>query len=41
MMNEYFCWCVSAVGWHRQVGTMVKDVSDAAFEEMARVPIRE
>jgi glutathione S-transferase len=41
-VDEYFCWCVSTVGWHRHISTMVKDLSAEAFEEMvARVPVPE
>jgi glutathione S-transferase len=41
-VDEYFCWCVSTVGWHRYVGNMVKGLNDAEFEEMvARVPVPE
>ena len=41
-VDEYFCWCVSTVGWHRHVGNMVKGLSDAEFEEMVKnVPIPE
>lgn len=41
-VDEYFCWCVSTVGWHRHISRMVKDLDDAAFEEMvSRVPIPE
>lgn len=41
-VDEYFCWCVSTVGWHRHVGNMVKGLSDADFEEMVKnVPIPE
>ena len=41
-VDEYFCWCVSTVGWHRYVGGMVKDLDDAAFEDMvAKVPVPE
>jgi glutathione S-transferase len=41
-VDEYFCWCVSTVGWHRYVGNMVKDLSDSEFEDMvARVPVPE
>lgn len=41
-VDEYFCWCVSTVGWHRYVGNMVKDLSDAEFEEMvSNVPVPE
>ena len=41
-VDEYFCWCVSTVGWHRHVSQMVKHLSDDEFDEMvARVPIPE
>ena len=41
-VDEYFCWCVSTVGWHRYVGNMVKGLNDTEFEEMvARVPVPE
>lgn len=41
-VDEYFCWCVSTVGWHRHVGNMVKPLSDEDFEEMVKnVPIPE
>ena len=41
-VDEYFCWCVSTVGWHRYIGGMVKDLSDAEFDDMvARVPVPE
>lgn len=41
-VDEYFCWCVSTIGWHRHVGTMVKGLSDSEFEDMvAKVPVVE
>jgi glutathione S-transferase len=41
-VDEYFCWCVSTIGWHRHVSTMVKDLSDAEFEQVvARIPVFE
>lgn len=41
-VDEYFCWCVSTIGWHRMVGNMVKHLSDAEFDEMvAKVPLKE
>ena len=41
-VDEYFCWCVSTVGWHRHVSQMVKHLSDEEFGAMvARVPIPE
>ena len=41
-VDEYFCWCVSTIGWHRYVGKMVKALSDAEFEEkVAAIPVVE
>ena len=41
-VDEYFCWCVSTVGWHRYIGGMVKHLSDVEFEDMvAKVPVPE
>ncbi|MXO59668.1 glutathione S-transferase family protein [Altererythrobacter salegens] len=41
-VDEYFCWCVSTVGWHRYVGNMVRHLDDVAFEEMvSKVPVPE
>ena len=42
-VDEYFCWCVSTIGWHRHVAGMVKDLSDVEFEEVVakRIPIPE
>jgi glutathione S-transferase len=41
-VDEYFCWCVSTIGWHRYVGNMVKHLSDAEFEEkVAAIPVPE
>ena len=41
-VDEYFCWCVSTVGWHRYVGNKVKHLSDADFEEKLKaVPLPE
>ena len=41
-VDEYFCWCVSTIGWHRYVGNMVKALSDAEFEEKVKaIPIPE
>lgn len=41
-VDEYFCWCVSTIGWHRMVGKMVAPLSDAEFEEMVkRIPLKE
>ena len=41
-VDEYFCWCVSTIGWHRYVSKMVKDLSDEEFEERVKaIPIPE
>ena len=41
-VDEYFCWCVSTIGWHRHVSTMVKNLSDTEFEDaVARIPVFE
>ncbi len=41
-VDEYFCWCVSTIGWHRYVGTMVRGLSDEEFEEKVRnIPVVE
>ena len=41
-VDEYFCWCVSTIGWHRHISKMVKDLSETEFEEVvARIPVFE
>lgn len=41
-VDEYFCWCVSTIGWHRYVGNMVKGLSDEEFEEKVKaIPVVE
>ncbi|HEX7711430.1 MAG TPA: glutathione S-transferase family protein [Sphingomonadaceae bacterium] len=41
-VDEYFCWCVSTIGWHRMIGKMIQHVSDEEFEERVKqVPIPE
>jgi glutathione S-transferase len=41
-VDEYFCWCVSTIGWHRIVGGMVRHLGDEEFERMVdRVPLKE
>jgi glutathione S-transferase len=41
-VDEYFCWCVSTIGWHRHVSKMVEGLADAEFEKMVgNVPIPE
>jgi glutathione S-transferase len=41
-VDEYFCWCVSTIGWHRRIGPLARSLSDEAFEEQVRqIPIYE
>lgn len=41
-VDEYFCWCVSTIGWHRGVRHMAQALSDEEFEEHLRnIPIPE
>lgn len=41
-VDEYFCWCVSTIGWHRGVRYMAQALSDQEFEEhLKKIPIPE
>lgn len=41
-VDEYFCWCVSTIGWERMVKHMARALSEEAFEEkVKRIPIPE
>jgi glutathione S-transferase len=41
-VDEYFCWCVSTIGWHRRIGPLARSLSDAEFEEHIKaIPIYE
>jgi glutathione S-transferase len=41
-VDEYFCWCVSTLGWHRRIGPLARSLSDAEFEEHVKaIPIYE
>lgn len=41
-VDEYFCWCVSTIGWERHVSKMVRALSDAEFEDVvAKIPVPE
>jgi glutathione S-transferase len=41
-VDEYFCWCVSTIGWHRRIGPIARSLSDEAFEAQVRqIPIHE
>ncbi len=40
--DEYFCWCVSTIGWQRMVSKMVAHLSEEEFEaKVTRIPIPE
>jgi glutathione S-transferase len=41
-VDEYFCWCVSTIGWERMIGPMARQLSDEEFEEkLKRIPVVE
>ena len=41
-VDEYFCWCVSTIGWERMIGPMARALSDEQFEEqLKRIPVEE
>ncbi|MEH3106485.1 MAG: glutathione S-transferase family protein [Sphingomonas fennica] len=41
-VDEYFCWCVSTIGWQRLIGPMTKNLSDEEFEaKVERIPVPE
>ncbi|HAF42745.1 MAG TPA: protein ligF [Sphingobium sp.] len=41
-VDEYFCWCVSTIGWERMIGPMARKLSDEEFEEkLKHIPIPE
>lgn len=41
-VDEYFCWCVSTIGWQRMVSQMAKAISAEEFEERIKaIPIPE
>lgn len=41
-VDEYFCWCVSTIGWHRMIGKMVQGLTDEQFEEKVQnIPVFE
>ena len=41
-VDEYFCWCVSTIGWHRGIRYMAQALSDDEFEAHLRnIPIPE
>ena len=41
-VDEYFCWCVSTIGWDRMVSRMARAMSEEEFEKhVENVPIAE
>ena len=41
-VDEYFCWCVSTIGWHRGVRYMAQALSDEEFEaHLENIPVPE
>jgi glutathione S-transferase len=41
-VDEYFCWCVSTIGWERMISGMARALSDEEFEaKVKRIPIPE
>jgi glutathione S-transferase len=41
-VDEYFCWCVSTLGWEALGKRVVRDMPEAEFEDyVARVPLHE
>jgi glutathione S-transferase len=41
-VDEYFCWCVSTIGWQRMVGHMARQLTDAQFEaQVLKIPVPE
>lgn len=41
-VDEYFCWCVSTIGWERHIGPRSRAYSDEEFEAyVARIPLPE
>lgn len=41
-VDEYFCWCVSTIGWERVIGPRTRNIPDDEFEKLVeRVPLYE
>ena len=41
-VDEYFCWCVSTIGWERMVSRMAKAISAEEFEaHIEKIPLHE
>jgi len=41
-VDEYFCWCVSTIGWERMVSRMARQYTEEEFEAyVRRIPLYE
>ncbi|HTW36979.1 MAG TPA: glutathione S-transferase family protein [Steroidobacteraceae bacterium] len=41
-VDEYFCWCVSTIGWERMVSRMARQYTEEEFEQyVKRIPLYE
>ena len=41
-VDEYFCWCVSTIGWERMVSRMARALTEEEFEQaVQRIPLKE
>lgn len=41
-VDEYFCWCVSTIGWERRVSQIARALSDEEFEaHVTKIPVPE
>ncbi|MFV0643452.1 MAG: glutathione S-transferase family protein [Sphingomonadaceae bacterium] len=41
-VDEYFCWCVSTIGWHRGIRPIAQKLSDEEFEaHLKKIPVPE
>jgi glutathione S-transferase len=41
-VDEYFCWCVSTIGWERMVSRMARQYTPEEFEHyVQRIPLHE
>ena len=41
-VDEYFCWCVSTIGWQRLIGRLTQNLTDEEFEaKVERIPVPE
>jgi len=41
-VDEYFCWCVSTIGWERMVKHMARQLTDEQFEaQVKKIPVPE